>query len=450
MVFALSVQVSRARVGCAPVPTGSPNPYLHHRGGTVSVTALIEPPNSGEPLSATSPDPEVLKRCVVNLGNNGMLSDAGAFRSSPQQIDGLFQAMGAQHRAWRAEDPHVPLRVLLYAHGGLNSEAQGLKVAAANFAWWIAHRVYPLFFCWESGWDEALEDIVNDELHRVDGRAALTPALATTRAFNLEDILDLTVEAAAHNDLGRVAWDEMKENALAASQSIDDTSCVTWNSPTALQVRAMMKMPGASLTALRLRQYIADAGEAVGVHLIGHSAGAIFHQGLLPQLGELQILVTSVQFLAAALRDDEFVKHVLPLLGERPGPGGVQLPLFASFGLSDQREKDDNCISVYHKSLLYLISQGLERGEHDVPLLGMAKFLDRRMADFFEPAPASPALQATLRQGIESRGGHCVIAPALPPGFPPDGCCNATTHGGFAGETHTIASVTHRIVNAPA
>ena len=285
----------------------------------------------------------------------------------------------------------------------------------------------------------------------LDGRAALTPALATTRAFNLEDILDLTVEAAAHNDLGRVAWDEMKrENALAASQSIDDTSCVTWNSPTALQVRAMMKMPGATLTALRLRQYIADAGEAVGVHLIGHSAGAIFHQGLLPQLGELQILVTSVQFLAAALRDDEFVKHVLPLLGERPGPGGVQLPLFASFGLSDQREKDDNCISVYHKSLLYLISQGLERGEHDVPLLGMAKFLDRRMADFFEPAPASPALQATLRQGIESRGGHCVIAPALPPGFPSDGCCNATTHGGFAGETHTIASVTHRIVNAPA
>ena len=413
------------------------------------VTDLIEPPNSGEPLPTAPPDPELLQRCVVNLGNNGRFSDEGSSHSSPQQVDGLFRAMADQHRAWRAEDPDVPLRVLLYAHGGLNSEAQGRKVAAANFAWWIAHRVYPVFFCWESGFGETLKDIVGDELHRVDGRAALTPAV-TAGAFNLEDVFDVAVEAAARNDLGRAAWDEMKENALAASRPVDDTSDVIWDNPTAQQAQAMMLLPGATLTALRLRQYIADAAEPVGVHLVGHSAGAIFHRGLLPRLGELGVPVTSVQFLAAALRDDEFVKHVLPLLGNRSGPGGLQLPLFASFGLSDQREKDDNCISIYHKSLLYLISRGLERGDSDVPLLGMARFLDTRMADFFTPAPAGPKLQPTLRQGIEARGGNCVIAPALPPGFPAGACCNATTHGGFASETHTMASVTHRIVTAPA
>jgi hypothetical protein len=416
----------------------------------VLVTDLIEAPNSGEPLPAAPPDPAVLENCVINLGNNGLLSGEGAFRSSPQQIDGLFRAMARQHRAWRAEDAHVPLRVLLYAHGGLNSEAQGLKVAAANFGWWTAHRVYPVFFCWESGWDETLKDILTDELHRMDARVALTPALTATGAFNLEDALDLAVEAAARNDLGRAAWQEMKENALAASMPVDDTSSVVWDNPTAAQVQAMMKLPGATLAALRLRQYITDLGEPVGVHLVGHSAGAVFHRGLLPRLDALQVPVTSVQLLAAALRDDEFVEHVLPLLGNRTGTDGVRLPLFAAFALSDQRERDDNCLNMYHKSLLYLVSRGLEKGGDEVPMLGMAKFLDTRMADFLAPAPAGPELQATLRQGIESRGGRCVIAPALPPGSPPDGCCNATTHGGFASETHTIASVTQRIVSAPA
>ena len=48
---------------------------------------------------------------------------------------------------------------------------------------------------------------------------------------------------------------------------------------------------------------------------------------------------------------------------------------FALFQLDDRTERDDNCAGIYHKSLLYLVSNAFEdrRGE---ALLGMQKHVD--------------------------------------------------------------------------
>jgi hypothetical protein len=193
----------------------------------------------------------------------------------------------------------------------------------------------------------------------------------------------------------------------------------------------MAAMPGASLTALRLAEYVHQQDEPVVVHLVGHSAGAIFHAALLRRLVEADVPVASMALLAPALRVDEFKRDVLPHLGSG---GAVQR--FAVFNLSDRLELDDVCgaggVDVYHKSLLYLVSRALEdraSRQSEAPLLGMARFFDR------------PSGSGTLRGEIEAHGGECVFSPAS---LPEDSQSDATSHGGFAGNTRTMTSVVLR------
>lgn len=55
---------------------------------------------------------------------------------------------------------------------------------------------------------------------------------------------------------------------------------------------------------------------------------------------------------------------------------------FALFTLNDKTEQDDNCADIYHKSLLYLVSNAFEEHAHipifrdGEPLLGMEKFVN--------------------------------------------------------------------------
>jgi hypothetical protein len=66
---------------------------------------------------------------------------------------------------------------------------------------------------------------------------------------------------------------------------------------------------------------------------------------------------------------------------------GKTVARFAVFNLSDKQELDDalppggSGLKVYHKSLLYLVSRGLEPkpggSVFEVPLLGMQRFFDQ-------------------------------------------------------------------------
>lgn len=56
---------------------------------------------------------------------------------------------------------------------------------------------------------------------------------------------------------------------------------------------------------------------------------------------------------------------------------------FTLFTLTDSVEQDDHCANIYHKSLLYLVSNALEArsgsppAREGVPLLGMARFVEK-------------------------------------------------------------------------
>jgi len=392
-------------------------PFASGRTRTAAATG-------GELVTAPAPDLKRLANHVVNLGNQGLLSTSGSFVSTPAQIERAFGHMQRWHDQWlaRAGAPRER-HVLLYAHGGLNAEDQGLRSAQRNLNWWLNNRVYPLFFAWQSGAAETLMDQLADKV-KVRFPFGL--------GFDVMEAFDRAVELAARQGF-RWMWDEMKENARAASQPILNRDEVAWPPAPASQA-AMAAMPGASLTVLRLAEYVRQhQDEQVLVHLVGHSAGAIFHAALLQRLVEARVPVASMALLAPALRVDEFEHDILPQLGL---DSGVQR--FAVFNLSDRRELDDACaaggVDVYHKSLLYLVSRALENrapGQSEAPLLGMARFFDR------------PSGGSTLRGEIQARRGDCVFSPAA---LTDDRRSDATSHGGFAGDAPTMTSVVLRVL----
>jgi hypothetical protein len=390
-------------------------PFASGRTRTAAATG-------GELVTAPAPDLKRLAMHVVNLGNQGLLSTSGSFVSTPGQIDRAFGHMECWHDQWLARDGAPRERhVLLYAHGGLNAEDLGLLSAQRNVNWWLNNRIYPVFFAWQSGPAETLMNHLAD---------AVKVRLPFGLGFDVMEAADRAVELLSRQSF-RWMWKEMKENARAASKPIDDHGDVAWP-PTPASQAAMARMPGASLTVLRLAEYTRQhQDEKVLVHLVGHSAGAIFHAALLERLREAGVPVASMALLAPALRVDEFEHDVLRHLG----PDG-DVERFAVFNLSDQRELDDACaaggVDVYHKSLLYLVSRALEDrapGQSEVPLLGMARFFDR------------PSGRGMLLEDIQARGGDCVFAPAA---LADDSRSEATSHGAFAGDARTLTSVVLR------
>ncbi len=401
-------------------------PFASGRTGTKRATG-------GELATGPGPDLRRLAMHVVNLGNNGRLSTTGKFVSTPAQVDKAFEHIDRWHQFWAEREPGAKRRIVLYAHGGLVGEAGGLQTAQKQLNWWLNNRVYPLTFAWQTG---PAETLLNQLVDAMRGRLPFGGL-----GFDLVEQFDRLVEKVARSNF-RWMWDEMKENARAAAEPITDPDAVRWPPTSAATIDAMTAMPGASLTTTRLAVYVERNGaENVAVHLVGHSAGSIFHAALLQRLAELGVKVDSMALLAPAIRVDEFGRDILPHLGP-----GKTVARMATFAMSDRRELDDTCgangISIYQKSLLYLVSRALERSadgkSFEVPLLGMERFFDR---------PLGGQNGTTLRQAIRAAGGVPVFSRSAAPA---DQRSDASAHGGFDDDAPTMTSVVMRILGAQA
>jgi hypothetical protein len=406
-------------------------PGVHSITSLMSGTQLVEA-TEGSLATGSGPDLIRLQRHVVNLGNNGRLSGTGRFRSSPAQVDSIFSRMQDYHEHWRTlameadgsgEVP--PRRIVLYAHGGLNSEGTGLSIAQKQLNWWLNNHVYPLTFAWQSGPVESLLDHLSDTMH---GRLP-----SGGIGIDLVEQFDRLVERFARSHISWM-WEEMKENATAASGSIPED--IRWPADRARLPAELASLPGASLTLERLATYIESVpDEQVDVHLVGHSAGSIFLTAMLRQFQTRNLPITTLSFLAPALRTDDFERLVLPLL-----TSGV-VGSFASFGLADRRELDDVCgakgVAVYQKSLLYLVARALERSNDggrqvEVPLLGMQRFED------------VPVNGSSVKTAIQSSGrGELIWAPSSQP---PNSRTDSMSHGGFDDDAATMTSVLMRVL----
>ena len=168
------------------------------------------------------------------------------------------------------------------------------------------------------------------------------------------DRLDDALEPIARAVGGKSVWSEMKENAIMASEP-DGGLRVVLDEIETLARRTLRWKSIWSVTALAPFCW-ADWSKAIAA---------------------TSVHVKTCTLWAPACTIDFYREHYLPSIE------GARIDHFAVFALTDQAEQDDNCANIYHKSLLYLVSNAFEKGlrkplfgEADgEPLLGMEKFV---------------------------------------------------------------------------
>ncbi len=336
---------------------------------------------------------------LVSVGNGGELKAGGDYGSTPAELQEIFEVdMPARLKTWARP------RVMLYAHGGLVGESAAVQRVAEYRPALLGKEIYPLAFIWRSDYWTTVTNILQDAVRRRRPEGALDAA----KDFML-DRFDDALEPLARSLTGRSCWNEMKENALAAS--LDDGAAVRVADHLAKLVK---KFPG------------------LEIHVVGHSAGSILLAPLLGLLAARSLPVHTCTLWAPACTVDLFEKHYLPALD------AGALRKLAIFALADASERDDHCAKIYNKSLLYLVSNAFEKkariplfrdGE---PILGMEKFLSGR-----------------LRARLDASGVDIVLAPNRHPLGSPD-ASDATTHGAFDDDDKTVAATFERILAATA
>jgi hypothetical protein len=369
-------------------------------------SAIAHAPTAGRSSAYSYAD---LRPHIVSIGNEGRLRECGDYGTSADEVREIFESdLPRATRDWPVK------RVLLYAHGGLVDERSAIQRLADYRSAMLAAHVYPVSFVWHSDYWSTISNVLEDAMRKRRPEGALGPA----RDFLL-DRLDDTLEIVARGMTGKSAWDEMKENALAAS--------------------------GAGGGARAALQHLAALNQRtpVEIHVVAHSAGSIFMAPLVRMLtaaagpiksgylaGEsgLGLDVATCTLWAPAATMDLFKQAYLPAIT------GRKIGRFALFALTDKAEQDDHVAHVYNKSLLYLVSRAFEAtafGE-GVPLLGMEKWIAR---------------DDTVRTLFTSGAADLVFSPNEVPGGSP-AAARTTEHGSFDDDTATVQATLARILAA--
>jgi hypothetical protein len=322
---------------------------------------------------------------VVDMGNNGVLSDQGVFRTTPDDVRALVDIHLAEARTrWGLAGK--PIDICIYAHGGLVDE----KAAATCAADWIpllyGKRIFPIFLMWETG----LLDTVKN---RLEDAACGVPRIAGAgEGFwsRAEKWWNRRLERIFWRP-GSAIWGEMKQNAAAISTNPDSGLVQLF---THFQASQAAKQP-------------------VRIHLVGHSAGSIVHSHLIDAGVRQGLGFESVSFLAPAITVDDFRTLAWPHI-----QSGV-VGRYQQFHLSDKAEEDDRTCSPYRRSLLYLVSESFEHGVQ-TPILGMQRYFDQAFGT-----------KAKLK---------CCVAPGDVSG--------STTHGAFDDDPGTREQVVRFIKGA--
>jgi len=331
---------------------------------------------------------------VINIGNNGDLSDRGDYWTTEEDLRRLFvETIPERTKGWQKR------RVMLFIHGGLNSEEDVAKRIIAYRDVCLANEIYPLHIMWESDWFSSTMNILEDQFTAADERAR---GMFLDHVREARDrVLELTLAYP-----GSSLWREMKENARLASER--GTGAMQLIVKFAKEAKA---------------SFGKGAGAKWELHVVAHSAGAILTAHAIDPLVSLGISWKTLQFMAPAIRMDLFKKVVVPRIAEGTCP---QPSLYI---LSKVGELDDD-VGPYGKSLLYLVSNAFE-GAREVALLGMHKFLEEDAEVLGLLSSPINGLPGIVISGEEGKAG--AIA-------------KSDTHGGFDNDPNTMNSVLVRIL----
>jgi hypothetical protein len=371
-----------------PLESEQPLTALHDAEVTLASVSRDEVPAQFTPAVK-----EALRPYLVNL-TRGVLSTSGEFTTSLADVELIFSTHLPKALA-AVEAARQPLRVVVYAHGGLNDERDGLSVAAKHVHWWVRNGVYPIYFAWETGLISSLISVI---------KAQLGASRAVEVSRNGFDFTDAQIEAVARKFEARRVWSDMKHIAeIAAGAS-----------------------GGSRLVATKLATFCnANAGK-VEVHAIGHSAGSNFHSFFLPVLLDLGLpAIRTLQFLAPAISVSDFLDTLMRRIRN--------IGELTVFTMKDRFERDDTT-AIYRKSLLYLIHEALE-GEEETPLLGLEKSIldDIRLTRLFG-----------IGGRVTSRADTVVLSPSGEEDLA--AASKSVRHGGFDDDPFTMNSVLRRVL----
>jgi hypothetical protein len=334
-----------------------------------------------------------LRPHIISLGNNGLLRTEGTYGTSAEDVKEIFDHVADQVDSRR--------HLALYAHGGLVAEDSAIQKIADLRVPMLEAGIYPISIIWKTDFWTTLKNILEEAISRRRPEGFLD----SSKDFML-DRLDDALEPLARVIGGKSQWDEMKENAIAASQ------------------------PGGGLALVAdLLRDLTTRFRSLRIHLIGHSAGSILLGGLVERMasGSKGVPIETCTLWAPACTMDVYQYQYLPSIRS----GAIRN--FTLFTLTDKAERDDSCANIYHKSLLYLVSNAFEsalqkapffRERNGEPLLGMAKFVSQLPAahrnwDWVQ------APNANLNSSLEAS--------------------TAKAHGAFDDDPATLASTLGRI-----
>lgn len=319
--------------------------------------------------------------------------------SSEAEVDTIFRKYIPEWAATRP--PGEPLRLMIYAHGGLVGHDKGMQIAARQVRWWRDNGVYPLFFVWHTGLTETLWQILRGEPTSSDARG---------RGFDVAGLTDLLLEQWARLHGGPVIWGGMKRSAEHASDGKGGARYV------AQSLKTLFDIPALS--------------DRLEIHAVGHSAGSIFHSYFLPALDETaHQKVKTLNLMAPAITVDDFKSRLLPLIEDN------KIEQTAIFTMRRAEELADNCATIYRKSLLYLIRAVLEP-KRDTPILGLEESLrqDAALMNLFRPDELSSDSNAQV---------IFAASDAATPRF----ASRSSSHGGFDDDASTMESIAQRILD---
>ncbi|MEO5606075.1 MAG: C1 family peptidase [Polaromonas sp.] len=362
-------------------------------------------------------------RHSVVLGNDGRVS---RYMTEDEQPRKLQQQVYALPDAWfRTQPAGQPRRLVLYVHGGLNSEEAAIKRVSAMGRFFIGNGCYPLFLVWKTGLLESVGDIIADKMGR-------QPTLAGGLREAITDTTDLLVEKTIGRPLARPLWSEMKENAQLA----------------------FMPRHGGELLLDALQALTVTWGEQFELHLAGHSAGAIALGHLLQTLAQrrqasrddgLRARLASVHLYAPACSVAFANAHYAsdPDLMQR-----LHLDV-----LSDRQERRDTVTPIYRKSLLYFVSNALE-GDLHTPLLGMARIDNPSDTGWDGTSDTGEALLAwrTATQAAKLKiRTHVVSNDSIEVAIGASGqpVRQPASHGGFDNDIDVVSRTLQNITGAP-
>lgn len=355
----------------------------------------------------------------IVLGNDGRVNRY-------DKLDGVTRTLQNQAcvmpDSWFRQNPHEKKRLVIYAHGGLNSEADAIQRAQAMGRYFLGNGCYPLFLVWKSGLFESLGNILADKVS--PGAAGMAGGIG---GWLTDKVSDPVVEKTIGRPLARPLWSEMKENAELAAES----------------------GRGGDLLTEALRSLAGSWGEQFELHLMGHSAGSIVLGRLLGNLAQKNLTdsVKSVHLYAPACTVAFANRHYAP---QAEIMNRLHLDI-----LGDQREQDDNVAYVYQKSLLYFVSNALE-ADLRMPILGLENVFNPQYSGWNGSSITAEALTnwrnaveiSTLKDRLTIHNEEKILTRRGNGADVQEKTANAS-HGGFDNNVEIISKTLERITGTP-